>query len=57
MSEDGGFIETWDRDAEGTVRIKSTCKRCGEFQLVNIRDGSLAEWESNHVCRDSAEEP
>jgi hypothetical protein len=37
-------------DEDGRVVIKSSCRKCGESKLVSIRDGSLAKWESQHVC-------
>lgn len=30
--------------------IKSTCKGCGEFRLVDLIDGSLEKWEQEHKC-------
>lgn len=42
------------RDEEGNVRIESICKRCGDSQVVSVRDGSLESWESNHTCAAAA---
>jgi len=50
--DSSGFDETLVRDQDGSVRIKSTCKRCEASQLVNAGDGSLRKWESQHVCPD-----
>ena len=57
MFENDRFSETWERDAEGIVRIRVTCKKCGAFQLVNIIDHSLEKWERNHTCPDPAKIP
>ena len=48
-----GFDEVLARDDDGVVRIRSTCKRCGVFRLVNAGDGSLRKWENEHVCPDA----
>jgi hypothetical protein len=40
------------RDEGERLVIKSTCKNCGAFRFVNVRDGSLAKWESEHECPD-----
>jgi hypothetical protein len=42
-------------DGEGRAVIKSTCRKCGFFQLVRIRDGSLAKWELQHECSPTTE--
>jgi hypothetical protein len=39
-------------EEDGRLVIKSTCGHCGAFQLVNVRDGSLARWELQHECPD-----
>jgi hypothetical protein len=44
-------------DDGGRLVIKSTCKNCGAFRFVNVRDGSLAKWESRHECPDAARIP
>jgi hypothetical protein len=44
-------------DEDGRIVIKSTCKACGAFQLVSIRDGSLDKWESEHRCPDESRIP
>jgi hypothetical protein len=38
---------------DGRLVIKSTCKSCGASQLVSVRDGTLAKWESQHECPDT----
>jgi hypothetical protein len=30
--------------------VKSTCERCGAFQLGSYHDGSLDTWEREHDC-------
>ena len=40
-------------DGDGQLVIRSTCDECGEFRLVNVRDGSLKRWESKHECSGS----
>jgi hypothetical protein len=30
--------------------VKSTCDRCGAFQLGSYEDGSLDTWEREHDC-------
>jgi hypothetical protein len=37
-------------DEDGRLVIKSTCTKCGESNLVSVRDKSLAKWESRHDC-------
>jgi hypothetical protein len=44
-------------DEEGRAVLKSTCKSCGEFQLVSVRDGSLAKWQLRHGCPDEPRVP
>lgn len=50
MTKGEDYTQELAYDDERNVRIKSTCKRCGESRLTNIRDCSLWEWEENHVC-------
>ncbi len=50
----GNFNHDMARDVDGRIRVKSTCKQCGAYKLVSVRDGSLARWESQHVCPRSA---
>ena len=38
------------RDDEGILLVDSECLRCGTSKVVSMRDGSLQEWESHHVC-------
>ena len=44
-------------DQEGHVIIKSTCRKCGASELVCVRDGSLAKWQSQHECSPTPEIP
>jgi hypothetical protein len=46
------FAEELTYDEERNVRIKSTCKRCGESCVANVRDSSLWNWEETHRCGD-----
>lgn len=57
--ENDRFTETWERDwdADGTIRVKATCNRCGMSQLLNVADGSLRRWEQEHQCPDMTKEP
>ena len=41
-----------EKDSEGFMRIRSTCKRCGASKLVNVADGTMRNWEENHRCPD-----
>ena len=34
----------------GRILIKSRCKTCGFSGIVSAADGSLANWETQHVC-------
>ncbi|MGB9255291.1 MAG: hypothetical protein WCC25_10700 [Candidatus Korobacteraceae bacterium] len=45
------FDHTLARDEEKRALIKSTCKNCGASKVVSIRDGSMAEWEYAHICK------
>lgn len=36
--------------AGDSILIKSTCKRCGESDVVSVMDGSLQIWETGHAC-------
>lgn len=57
MSDDSrGFDQAFARDDDGNVRIKSTCRRCGAFRLLNAGDGSLLKWERQHLCPDLPKE-
>jgi len=58
MAEDSsGFDEVMARDDDGVVRIRSTCRRCGAFRLVNAGDGSLRTWEERHLCPNVPKKP
>jgi hypothetical protein len=47
---DRSFDNDQAYDEDGRIVIKSTCKNCGAFRLVSVRDGSLELWESQHEC-------
>jgi hypothetical protein len=44
-------------DEDGRIVVKSTCKTCGAFRLVSVRDGSLKKWESRHECPEAPKIP
>jgi hypothetical protein len=52
-----GFDNKLACDEDGTVRIKSICKECGDSRTVSIRDGSLKRWESHHTCSNHTSNP
>jgi serine/threonine protein phosphatase PrpC len=52
-----GFDNKLAHDADGTVRIESICKECGDSRTVSIRDGSLKRWESHHTCSNHTSNP
>ena len=37
--------------------IRSTCRKCGAYRFVSVRDGSLDKWESEHRCPDAPKSP
>jgi hypothetical protein len=51
------FRQRSGHDEDGRLVIKSTCKTRGAFRFVNVRDGSLAKWESEHECSDMPKIP
>jgi len=57
MSEDASFTHEPERDIEGHVRIRSTCKRCGASKLVNVANGTLRKWEEGHRCPNLPKRP
>ena len=50
MSAEPAFDNAPAYDEDGRLVIKSTCKKCGESNLVSVRDRSLAKWELQHAC-------
>ena len=32
------------------LKLRSTCRLCGESQIVSAADGSLQEWQDRHRC-------
>lgn len=57
MAVHNDFEQKAERDMESHLRIRSTCKRCGASQLVNVADGTLRKWEESHVCPDLPKKP
>lgn len=43
-------FEHKDAWREGRVIIESRCRRCGASALVSHADGSLEQWEREHIC-------
>lgn len=50
MAATSTFDNAPARDEEGRIVVKSTCCKCGAFELVSVRNGSLKRWESQHAC-------
>jgi hypothetical protein len=58
MKEDARSFENAQAyDEDGPIVIKSTCRNCGAFRLVSVRDGSLKKWEWRHECPDAPKIP
>lgn len=38
---------------QGRLLLESICVHCGNAKIVSAADGSLAEWETRHVCTDA----
>lgn len=51
MSPQGDFAHVLIR-TDNRLMIESTCMRCGTVRLVSNHDGSRAEWEEGHTCKD-----
>jgi hypothetical protein len=47
-----GFENAPAYEQDDRLVIRSTCKNCGAFRFVSVRDGSLEKWESEHKCPD-----
>lgn len=45
------LVRTVDR-----LMIWSTCTICGAASLVSDHDGTLAEWEEGHICKNGQSE-
>jgi Fe-S cluster biogenesis protein NfuA len=44
-------VELISADGETIIRLRSTCKSCGQSTIASKHDGTLDQWENQHQCK------